>query len=67
MENERKETVLKEYPNSTRWTRGQQIIGVGNLILTNERLVFLHGVELTPRQIAYVKKISGTVNDAEEQ
>ena len=64
MENERKETVLKEYPNSTRWMRGQQIIGVGNLILTNERLVFLHGVELTPRQIAYVKKISGTGNSS---
>lgn len=62
MENERKEVVLKEYPNSTRWMKGQQIIGVGNLILTNERLVFLHGVELSPRQVAYIRKLSGPEN-----
>ena len=60
MENEYKEGVLKEYPNSTRWMKGQEIIGVGNLILTNERLVFLHGVELSPRQIATIRKLSET-------
>lgn len=60
MENERKEVVLKEYPNSTRWIKGQLILGVGNLVLTNERLVFLHGVDLSPRQIAQVKKLSET-------
>ena len=60
MESERKEVVLKEYPNSTRWIKGQLILGVGNLILTNERLVFLNGVELSSRQIAYVKKLSET-------
>jgi len=60
MENEYKEGVLKEYPKSTRWMKGQQIIGVGNLILTNERLVFLNGVELSPRQIATIRKLSET-------
>ena len=60
MENEHKEVVLKEYPNSTRWLRGQEVIGVGNLILTNERLVFLNGVELSPRQIEYIRKLSET-------
>jgi len=58
MENEYKEVVLKEYPKFTRWMKGQQIIGVGNLILTNERLVFLNGVELSPRQIEIWRKLS---------
>ena len=62
MENEHKEAVLKEYPNSTRWMKGQLVVGVGNLILTNERLIFLHGVDLTPRQIAHVKKLSEAGN-----
>lgn len=52
------ETALKEYPNSTRWLEGQQIIGVGNLILTNERLVFLHRVAPTNEQITYLRKLS---------
>ena len=51
------EVVLKEYPNSTRWLKGQQVIGVGNLILTNERLVFLHRVELSQRQIEDIQKL----------
>ena len=62
MGNENREVVLKEYPNSTRWIKGQLTIGVGNLILTNERLVFLHGVDLSPRQVAYVKKLSEAGN-----
>ena len=54
------EVVLKEYPNSTRWVEGQQVIGVGNLILTNERLVFLNRVVLSPRQTETVQKLSET-------
>jgi len=60
MENEYREVVLKEYPHSTRWMKGQLVIGVGNLILTNERLVFLNGVELSPRQIEHIRKLSET-------
>jgi hypothetical protein len=52
------EVVLKEYPRSTRWLKGQQVIGVGNLILTNERLIFLHQVALSPRQIENIQKLS---------
>jgi len=58
MENEYREVVLKEYPNSTRWMKGQLVIGVGNLILTNERLVFLNQVVLSPRQIEHIRKLS---------
>ena len=60
MENERKEVVLKEYPNSTRWIKGQLIVGVGNLILTNERFVFLNQVVLSPRQIEHIRKLTET-------
>jgi len=60
MENERKEVVLKEYPNSTRWIKGRLTLGAGNLILTNERLVFLNGVELSTRQIEHIRKLSET-------
>jgi len=62
MENEHKEVVLKEYSNSTRWIKGQLTLGVGNLILTNERLVFLNRVVLSPRQIATWRKLSETGN-----
>jgi len=60
MENEYKEVVLKEYPNSTRWMKGQLIVGVGNLILTNERFVFLNQVVLSPRQIEHIRKLTET-------
>lgn len=52
------EVVLKEYPYSTRWLEGQQVIGVGNLILTNERLVFLHRIELTDEEGEHLQKFS---------
>ena len=51
------EVVLKEYPHSTRWLKEQQVVGVGNLILTNKRLVFLNQVELTQRQIEDIQKL----------
>ena len=62
MENEHKEVVLKEYPKFTRWMKGQLVLGVGNLILTNERLVFLNQVVLTPRQITTWRKLLETGN-----
>lgn len=54
-----REVVIKEYPNSTHWVEGQQVIGVGNLILTNERLVFLHQVALSEKEIESLRNISG--------
>ena len=52
------EIVIKEYPNSTRWLDGQQTIGVGNLILTSKRLVFLNRVTLTEEQTKYFQVLS---------
>ena len=52
------EVRLKEYPRFTRWMEGQQIIGVGNLLLTTERLVFLHRFVPTKEQIENFQKLS---------
>ena len=54
------EGVIKEYPKSSRWLKDKQVIGVGNLILTSERLVFLHQVVLSPRQTENIRKLSQT-------
>ena len=53
------EVVLKEYPRSTHRMEGQRVIGVGNLILTNERLVFLNRVPLNDEEVEYLQKFSG--------
>ena len=53
------EAVLKEYPNSTRWIEGHRILGEGNLILTNERLVFLNRVAVSERQNEKIKELEG--------
>ena len=59
------EVVLKEYPNSTRWLEGQEVIGVGNLILTNERIVFLHQVALSGEELERMQKLSGKLTTRE--
>ena len=60
-----KEVVIKEYPNSTRWMEGQEVIGVGNLILTNERIVFLHRVDLSDEELERLQKLSRKVTARE--
>ncbi len=52
------EVVMKEYPRSSRWLEGQQVIGVGNLVLTGKRLVFLNQVPLEKKEIEYFRKLS---------
>lgn len=52
------ETVIKEYPHSTRWVQGLETIGVGNLILTNERIIFLHQVDLSTDDLERLQKLS---------
>lgn len=53
-----KEVVIREYPNSTYWIEGRQVIAMGNLVLTNKRLLFLKQVSLTPQEIEKVQKLS---------
>lgn len=56
----KQESVLKEYPNSTRLLDGKKVTGIGNLILTTERLVFLHQVVLDDKQTESLQKLSAT-------
>ena len=61
MNDEKQETqefAVKEYPNATRLLEGKKVIGVGNLILTNERLVFLYRVPLDEQEVEYIQKLS---------
>ena len=52
------ETVIKEYPHSTRWLQGQVVIGVGNLVLTTERLVFLHQIEAGEKMAEKIQQLA---------
>jgi len=56
----KQERVLKEYPNSTRLLDGKKVTGIGNLILTTERLIFLHQVALDDKQTESLQKLSAT-------
>lgn len=54
-----KEQTIKEYPNVTYWLEGRQVLGWGNLILTNERLLFLNRIpELPDWQAEQARKLS---------
>ena len=59
------EVVIKEYPNSTRWLEGGQVIGAGNLILTSERLVFLHQIPISGEEVERFRKLSGKITTKE--
>ena len=52
------ELVVKEYPRYTRWFDGQLEIGIGNLILTSERLIFLHLVHVTDEKQESLQRLS---------
>lgn len=52
------EQVIKEYPNVTYWLEGNVVRGVGNLILTSERLIFLNRVDLQEWQIEKARQLS---------
>lgn len=52
------ESVIREYPNTTRWLEGQLILGAGNLILTTERLVFLNQVSIKEKQAQKLQELS---------
>ena len=59
------EVVLKEYPSSTRWLEGQRVIGVGNLVLTSERLVFIHQIPISDEERERLRKLSAKITTRE--
>jgi len=52
------EVVIKQHPNSTHWLEGNQVKGAGNLILTNERLVFLKQAAIPEHKTEAFRKLS---------
>lgn len=52
------EVVLKEYSKTSYWLDGRRIRAVGNLILTNERLIFLRQVVLSKEDVETIKKVA---------
>lgn len=57
------EAVSKEYPKTTYFIEGGQIRAAGNLILTNERLLFLRQVKsLTEKEIQTLRELSQAKN-----
>ena len=53
-----KEVVIKEYPKSTHWLEGNQVRAVGNLVLTNRRLVFLRQTVISQKEVENLQKLS---------
>lgn len=52
------EAIIKEYPFRSIWMEENYATRHGNLILTSERLVFLHQMELSNKQIENLQKLS---------
>ncbi len=60
-----KEVVIKEHPRSTYWLEGKQVRAVGNLILTNERLVFVRQAALSEKQAEELKGLGQEATTSE--
>jgi hypothetical protein len=52
-----REHTIREHPNITYWLEGKLALGKGNLILTSDRLIFLHKVQLTEVQKEQLLKL----------
>ncbi|MFC2066314.1 hypothetical protein ACFLUO_04535 [Chloroflexota bacterium] len=59
------EVVIKEYPNSTHLIQGQRVIAAGNLVLTSERLVFIHRIPISGEEIARLRILSAKITTRE--
>lgn len=60
-----KEVVIKEHPHGTYWLEGNQVRAVGNLLLTNQRLVFLRQVNLTETQTKEIQRLAREAKTSE--
>jgi len=52
------EAVIKEHRHATYWLEGKQVRAAGNLILTNQRLVFLRQVNPTEKQTQEIQRLA---------
>ncbi len=59
------EVVIKEHPHATYWLEGKQVRAAGNLLLTNQRLVFLKQVNLTEKQTKEIQRLAQEATTSE--
>ena len=59
------EAVIKEHPHATYWLEGKQVRAAGNLLLTNQRLVFLRQVTLTKTQTQEIQRLTQEATTSE--
>jgi hypothetical protein len=52
------ETIIRQHSRRTHWVEDGRTIGMGSLILTNRRLLFLHRIESSPDVTASIKKLA---------
>jgi len=52
------EIIIRQHRRWTHWLERNKVIGEGNLILTNRRLLFLHRIVSTPDVSASIKELA---------
>jgi hypothetical protein len=57
-QDENPETIIRQHSRGTHWLEDRRTIGIGSLILTNRRLLFLHRIESSPEVTASIKKLA---------
>jgi hypothetical protein len=58
VQNKDAEIIIKQHPHWTYRIEGRLNRGVGNLVLTNRRLLFLHKIDSSPEVSASIKKLA---------
>jgi len=56
--NKEPEKIIKEHRKWTQWIETPRALRLGNLVLTNRRLIFLHIIESSPEVKENIKKLA---------
>lgn len=57
-QNPETERILKEHRKWTQWIQQPRLLQLGNLVLTNRRLLFLHKIQSSPEVKESIKKLA---------
>ena len=62
--NKEPEIIIKEHRKWTQWIETPRALRLGNLVLTNRRLIFLHVIESSPEVKENIKKLADAPIDS---
>jgi len=62
--NKEPEIIIKEHRKWTQWIETPRALRLGNLVLTNRRLIFLHIIESSPEVRENIKKLADAPIDS---